>query len=108
MRIDDFEATAKALLGAYSGLEDLRRAATQANGVHGWHGRMAYDLLVAVENLTVSAAQLLAHGDETYIREKLSNGLHRITGALHEGVRHSSQPSLYDFRSTSFPDEADA
>ena len=31
-----------------------------------------------------------------------------ITGALYEGVRHSQQPSLYNFRSTYFPDEGDA
>ena len=42
------------------------------------------------------------------LREKLKNGLHRITGALYEGVRHSEQPSLYNFRSTYFPGEGDA
>ena len=107
-RIDDFEATAKGILRAYSGLDDLKTATAHANGVHGWRGRMAYELLAAVEYLTLTAIQLLAHGDETYIREKLSNGLHRITGALYEGVRHSQQPSLYNFRSTYFPDERDA
>jgi hypothetical protein len=108
VRIDDFEATAKAMLHAYSGLEDLKTATAHANGVHLWQGRMAYELLAAVEYLTRAAITLLAHGDETYTREKLKNGLHRITGALYEGVRHSQQPSLYNFRSTYFPDEGDA
>lgn len=107
-RIDDFEATAKAMLIAYRGLDDLKTATAHANGVHGWHGRMAYELLAAVEYLTLTSVQLLARGDEMYIREKLRNGLHRITGALYEGVRHSDQPSLYNFRSTYFPDEGDA
>lgn len=105
--IDDFEATAKGILRAYSGLDDLKTATAHANGVHGWRGRMAYELLAAVEYLTLTAVQLLAHGDESYICEKLRNGLHRITGALYEGVRHSQQPSLYNFRSTYFPDEGD-
>ena len=81
--IDDFEATAKGMLRAYSGLDDLKTATAHANGVHGWRGRMAYELLAAVEYLTLTAVQLLAHGDEPYIREKLRNGLHRITGALY-------------------------
>jgi hypothetical protein len=108
VRIDDFEATAKAMLRAYSGLDDLKTATAYANGVHSWQGRMAYELLAAVEYLTHTAITLLAHGDETYTREKLKNGLHRITGALYEGVRHSKQRSLYNFRSTYFPDEGDA
>ncbi|MEP7292985.1 MAG: hypothetical protein ABI835_14480 [Chloroflexota bacterium] len=107
-RIDDFEATAKGMLRAYSGLDDLKTATAHANGVHGWRGRMAYELLAAVEYLTYTAITLLAHDDETYTREKLKNGLHRITGALYEGVRHSEQPSLYNFRSTYFPGEGDA
>lgn len=107
-RIDDFEATAKGILRAYSGLDDLKTATAHANGIHGWRGRMAYELLAAVEYFTLTAVQLLAHGDEPYIREKLKNGLNRITGALYEGVRHSQQPSLYNFRSTYFPGEGDA
>lgn len=107
-RIDDFEATAKGMLRAYSGLDDLKTATAHANGVHGWRGRMAYELLAAVEYLTHAATTLLAHSDETYTREKLKNGLHRITGALYEGVRHSEQPSLYNFSSTHFPDEGDS
>ena len=35
-RIDDFEATAKAMLRAYSGLDDLKTATAHANGVHSW------------------------------------------------------------------------
>lgn len=107
-RIDDFEATSKGILRAYSGLDDLKTATAHANGVHGWRGRMAYGLLAAVEYFTLTAVQLLAHGDETYIREKLRNGLNHITGALYEGVRHSQQRSLYNFKSTYFPDEGDA
>jgi hypothetical protein len=94
VRIDDFDGTARALLHAYSGLHDLRTAAACANGVHSWQGRMAYALLHAVEYLTLAALVLLQHGDEAYIREKLQNGLQRITG-------------LFIFRGTYFPDERD-
>jgi hypothetical protein len=106
-RIDDFESTAKAMLRAYSGLDDLKTATAHANGVHGWRGRMAYDLLAAVDYLTQAAIQLLVEGDETYTREKLHKGLNRITGALYEGIRHSDQPQLYNFKSVYFPDERD-
>jgi len=107
MRIDDFEATAKGILRAYSGLDDLKTATAHANGVHSWRGRMAYELLAAVDYLTQTAIQLLAHGDEGYTHEKLHTGLNRITSALYEGVRHSEKPSLYNFKSTYFPDEHD-
>jgi hypothetical protein len=106
-RIDDFEATAKGMLRAYSGLDDLKTATAHANGVHSWQGRMAYELFAAVDYLTQTAIQLLAHGDEAYTREKLHKGLNRITGALYEGIRHSEQPDLYNFKSTYFPDERD-
>jgi len=106
-QIDDFEATAKGMLRAYSGLDDLKTATAHANGVHSWQGRMAYELLATVDTLTQTAIQLLAHGDETYTREKLHKGLNRITGALYEGIRHSEQPALYNFKSTYFPDERD-
>lgn len=106
-RIDDFEATAKGMLRAYSGLDDLKTATAHANGVHSWRGRMAYELLAAVDYLTQTAIQLLAHGDERYTREKMHKGLNRITGALYEGIRHSEQPTLYNFKSTYFPDECD-
>lgn len=105
--IDDFEATAKGMLRAYSGLDDLKTATAHANGVHSWQGRMAYELLAAVDYLTTTAIQMLAHRDESYAREKLHNGLNRITGALYEGVRHSEKPTLYNFKSTYFPDERD-
>ncbi len=108
VRIDDFEATAKGMLRAYSGLDDLKMATAHANGVHSWQGRMAYELLAAVDYLTQTAIQMLAHGDESYAREKLHKGLNRITGALYEGIRHSDQPALYNFKSTYFPDERDA
>lgn len=107
MRIDDFEATAKGMLRAYSGLDDLKTATAHANGVHSWRGRMAYELLAAVDYLTQTAIQLLAHRDDTYTREKLHKGLNRITGALYEGIRHSEQPALYNFKSTYFPNEGD-
>ena len=107
VRIDDFEVTAKAMLRAYSGLDDLKMATAHANGVHSWQGRMAYELLAAVEYQIHAAILLLSHEDDGYIREKLHKGLNRITGALYEGVRHSEQPALYNFKSTYFPDEND-
>lgn len=106
-RIDDFEATAKGMLRAWFALEDLRTATAHANGIHSWRGRMAYDLLAAVDELTHAAILLLAHEDDGYIREKLHRGLNRITGALYEGIRHSEQPAHYNFKSTYFPDERD-
>lgn len=39
---------------------------------------------------------------------KLHKGLNRITGALYEGIRHSDQPTLYNFQSTYFPGERNA
>lgn len=106
-RLDDFEATAKAMLIAYRALDDLKTATAHANGVHSWQGRMAYELLAAAELLTHSAITLLAHDDETYTHEKLHTGLNRITGALYEGVRGSEQPRLFNFKSVYFPDELD-
>ncbi len=108
LRIADFDGTARALLRAYSGLDDLKSATAYANGVHAWQGRAAYALLQAVEYLTVAAAQLLQHGDEAYVHEKLQRGIRQITGALHEGVRHSENPSQYVFRGAYFPNEGDA
>lgn len=104
-RIDDFDATAKAMLIAYRGLDEIRTAAAHANGVHSWRGRMAYELLSAVDYFAYSAIQSLSYDDETYIREKLKHGLSRITSALYEGVRHSDQPALYNFRGTYFPED---
>jgi hypothetical protein len=108
VRIEDFDCTARAILRAYSGLDDLKTATACANGVHSWHGRAAYALLHAVEYLTLAAVHLLQRGDDAYIREKLKSGMKHITGALYEGVRHSSQPSQYIFRGTYFPNEDDA
>lgn len=107
VRIEDFDCTARAMLRAYSGLDDLKSATSCANGVHSWQGRAAYELLHAVEYLTLAAIHLLQHGDESYAREKLQNGIRRVTGALYEGVRHSNQPSQYIFRGTYFPNEVD-
>lgn len=105
--IDDFGATAKAMLMAYRALDDLKTATAHANGVHSWQGRMAYDLLAAVELFTHAAITLLAHDGETYTQEKLHRALNRITGALYEGVRGSEHPSLYNFKSVYFPGERD-
>ncbi|MBE2270193.1 MAG: hypothetical protein IAE80_18285 [Anaerolinea sp.] len=107
-RIDDFEATAKALLLAYRGLDDLKTATSHANGIHSWRGRVAYELLAAVDYLTQAAIHLLMHGDDAYIHEKLQSGLRRITGALYEAIHHSDHPALYNFKSTYFPSERDA
>jgi hypothetical protein len=106
-RIADFEGTAGAMLNAYSGRDDLRTAAAHANGVHSWQGRAAYDLLVACDFLTLAAIQLLAHGDASYIREKLKHGVERITSALYEGIRYSEQPAMFDLTSAHFPSEVD-
>ncbi len=106
-RIDDFELTAKAILKAYSGLDDIKTAVAHANGVHGWQGRMAYDLLAAADYFIRAAVQLLSHEDAAYTHEKLRGGLNRITGALYEGIRHSPEPSRYNFKSIYFPDECD-
>lgn len=102
-RAEDFELTAKALLKSYKAMETLKAAVSCANGVHGWRGRMAYDLLAASDFLVQAAVQLLMHGNLSYIREKLRSGLQRITGALHEGTRHSQRPATFDFSSTRFP-----
>jgi hypothetical protein len=106
-RIDDFESTAKAMLLGYRGLDEVKTAVAHANGVHGWRGRMAYELFAAAEYLIQSAVQLLAHDDEAYTREKLHKGLNRVTSALYEGIRHSEKPALYNFKSIYFPDERD-
>jgi hypothetical protein len=107
LRIADFEGTAGVMLTAYSGRDDLQTAAAHANGIHSWQGRAAYHLLVACDFLTLAAIQLLAHGDASYIREKLKQGVERITSSLYEGVRHSDQPAMFDLTSTHFPSEAD-
>jgi hypothetical protein len=100
---DDFEAVAKALHYLQSIKSLLPVAVSHANGIHSWRGRMAYDLLAASDFLAQAAVQLLMHGNEAYIREKLQSGLQRITGALHEGARHSQHPELFDFSTTRFP-----
>ncbi|MEZ4672298.1 MAG: hypothetical protein R3E39_30700 [Anaerolineae bacterium] len=106
-RADDFEGTAKALLKAYETTDSLRAAVSCANGVHGWRGRMAYELLAASDYLTQAAIQLLIHGNLAYIREKLQSGLRRLTGALYEGIRESDTPAMFNFKATYFPDEHD-
>lgn len=106
-RAEDFALTAKALLKSYEALDSLKAAVSCANGVHGWRGRMAYDLLAASDFLVQAAVQLLIHGNLSYIREKLQHGIRRITGALHEGTRHSERPHLFDFSTTCFPARGD-
>jgi len=106
-RADDFEGTAKALLKSYESLDTLRAGVSCANGVHGWRGRMAYDLLAAADYLTQAAIQLLMQGNLSYIREKLQSGLRRLTGALYEGIRESDTPAMFNFKATYFPDEHD-
>lgn len=106
-RADDFELTAKALLKGYEAMDVLRTSVSCANGVHGWRGRMAYDLLAAADYLVQAAVQLLIHGNPSYIREKLQSGLRRISGALYEGIRGSDTPTMFDFKATCFPDEHD-
>lgn len=106
-RAEDFELTAKALLKSYEALDTLKAAVSCANGVHGWRGRMAYDLLAASDFLVQAAVQLLIHGNLSYIREKLQSGLQRITGALYEGKRHSERPELFDFATTRLPTTGD-
>jgi len=106
-RADDFEGTAKALLKSYESLDTLRAGVSCANGVHGWRGRMAYELLAAADYLTQAAIQLLIHGNLSYIREKLQSGLRRLTGALYEGIRESDTPAVFNFKATYFPDEHD-
>lgn len=100
---DDFELTAKGILKTYEALDALRAAVSCANGVHGWRGRMAYDLLAASDLLAQAAVQLLMHGDLSYTSGKLQSGVQRISGALHEGVRHSERPQVFDFAATRFP-----
>ncbi|MBZ0294229.1 MAG: hypothetical protein K8L99_16825 [Anaerolineae bacterium] len=106
-RAEEFELTAKALLKAYAASDTLKAAVSCANGIHGWRGRMAYDLLAASDYLVQAAVQLLMHGNLSYLCEKLQSGLQRITGALYEGVRHSERPELFNFSTTYFPTEQD-
>nr|WP_281721324.1 hypothetical protein [Nitrosomonas nitrosa] len=102
-RAEDFELTAKALLKSYEAMDTLKAAVSCANGVHGWRGRIAYDLLAASDFLVQTAVQLLIDGNLSYIREKLQSSLQRISGALHEGTRHGERPELFDFSATRFP-----
>jgi hypothetical protein len=105
---EDFEATGKALIRAYTGQSRIGEAAAYANGVHSWQGRAAYHLLAAAEYLAKSAELLLdRHDDDVYLREKLKHGLNRLTSALYEGVRHADKPERFDFSGTYFPTEAD-
>jgi hypothetical protein len=102
--IEDFQATAKGLLRGYASFDTLHSAATAANGIHSWQGRVAYDLLVAAEYLTQAAIHLLMHGNLSYIREKLQSSFWHLKGALHEGLRHADKPHFFDFRTAEFPD----
>ena len=95
--IDDFAATVKALTLSYTALDALQSAVPHANGIHGWQGRAAYQLLAASDYLVQAAIQLLGSGDNAYISEKLHHGVQRLTGALHEAVRYSLRPDRFDF-----------
>lgn len=104
---DDFQLAAKAMVKAYDALDPLKSAVSCANGVHGWRGRMAYQLLAASDYLVQTAVQLLIDGNLSYIREKLHHGIRRITSALQEGVNHSQRPDLFKFKKTSHLVEQD-
>lgn len=106
-RADDFELTAKSLQKAYEVMPTLKAMVSYTNGVHGWRGRMAYDLIVVSDLLVQVAVQLLIHGNLSYIREKLQLGLKRIIGALHEGLRHSERPEQFDFSAFQLPPKQD-
>ena len=82
----DFEATAKALLSARAARYHLRDAVALTSDIHSWQGRMTHELLAASDYLLLTAAQSLAQGDPTYIHEKVSFALNRITLALYEGI----------------------
>jgi len=101
--VDDFAATVKALTLSYTALDALQSAVPHANGIHGWQGRAAYQLLATSDYLVQAAIQLLGNGDESYISEKLHHGVQRLTGALHEAVRYSPRPDRFDFSETVFP-----
>ena len=101
--IEDFQATAKALLRGYVSFDGLHSAAIAANGIHSWQGRIAYDLLVAAEYLTQAAIHLLMHGNLSYIREKLQSSFWHLKGALHEGLQHADKPRFFDFHTVDFP-----
>lgn len=104
---DDFEAVAKALHYIQSIKSLLPVAVSHANGIHSWRGRMAYDLLASTDYVIRAAQALLADDNERYVAEKLQSGLRGITGALHEGTRHSQRPELFDFSTTRFPTTGD-
>ena len=100
--IDNFEATAKAILRSYVGYDTLHSAATMANGIHSWQGRVAYHILVATEYLTQAAIHLLMHGNSSYIHEKLGHGIRHLGYAFREGISKSNQPEHFDFSAADF------
>lgn len=106
-RISNFGATGKAMLKSYAGLNLISAAASHANGISHWRGRMAYDLLCAAEYIIRAAINLLAQHDESYGSEKLRTAMARLTGALYEAVRHSNTAKLWDMHSVYFPTEKD-
>jgi len=102
-RIDDFQLTAKALLKTYQSNDTTKAAIACTNGIHGWHGRMAYHLLCASDFFQQAAIHLLMHGNLSYIREKLGHGIRQLGYALNEGISHSKRPDQFDFSSSDFP-----
>lgn len=102
-QLDDFQLTAKALLKTYQANDPTKAAIACANGIHSWHGRMAYHLLCASDFFQQAAIQLLMHGNISYIREKLAHGIRQLGYALSEGISYSKHPQHFDFSSTDFP-----
>ena len=83
-RADDFEGTAKALLKAYETTDTLRAAVSCANGVHGWRGRMAYELLAAADYL-MQAAVVLAVAGTLWAYRRHKNVLPVVLAVLSAG-----------------------
>lgn len=92
---DDFQLTARALVKVHAVSDPLKEAMSCANGVHGWRGRMAYQLLAAADYLVQAAAQLLMHGNLSYIGEKLAAGCRRLNAAQQEGTLFSGRPEMF-------------
>lgn len=102
-QVYDFRNAAGALVRAQIGLRELREAASYANGVTGWRGRMAYALLHAAECVVMAAIHLLLRGEDRAVREALRLGMSAVIGALYEGITHADSPSRYDLSSMRMP-----
>lgn len=102
-RTDDFEATAKALHHIQSVQSILPLAVSHTNGIHSWRGRTAYDLLASADYIIRAAENLLRHGDDSYVAEKIRAGVGRIIGASREAIRYANRPQAFDLSDTHFP-----